>query len=115
MLLSVMGRKYEGKTNRGNNKEDLEKAADAVKNLGKSIRSAANDCSVCHVSLYRHCMEGNKLELKGSKKKPSVGYHIGRRVFNESQEKEPTSYLLQASNAYFGLSPKEVLHKQFFV
>ena len=43
------GEKYERKTNRGNNKENLEKAADAVKNLGKSIRSAAKDYSVCHV------------------------------------------------------------------
>ena len=41
------GEKYERK--RGNNKENLEKAADAVKNLGKSIRSAAKDYSVCHV------------------------------------------------------------------
>ena len=55
MLLGIMGRKYERKTNRGNNKEDLEKAADAVKNLEKSIRSAAKDYSVCHVSLYRYC------------------------------------------------------------
>ena len=51
------------KTNRGNNK-DLEKATDEVKNLGKSIRSAAKDYSVCHVSLYRYCKKENELELK---------------------------------------------------
>ena len=49
MLLGIMWKKYERITNRGNNKEDLEKAADAVKNLGQSIRSAAKVYSVCHV------------------------------------------------------------------
>ena len=49
MLLGIIGKKYERKTNRGNNKENLEKAADAVKNLGKSIRSAVKVYSVCHV------------------------------------------------------------------
>ena len=43
------GEKYERKTNRGYSKENLEKPADAVKNLGKSIRSAAKDYSVRHV------------------------------------------------------------------
>ena len=49
VLSGIMGRKYERKMNRGSNKEDLEKAENAVKNLGKSIRSTAIDYSVCHV------------------------------------------------------------------
>ncbi|CAM4554620.1 unnamed protein product [Leuciscus chuanchicus] len=39
------------------------------------------------------------LEEKGSGELPRVGYHSGKRVFTEEQEKQLTEYLLRAADA----------------
>lgn len=86
----------------------LERASNDVKEQGKSIRSVAKQYGICHVTLYRFCKERKKLEEKGSRDLPRVGYHSGKKVFTDEQENELTAYLMRAADAYYGLCPCEV-------
>ena len=52
----------------------LKRASNEVKEQGKSVRSVAEVYGICHVTLYRFCKERKKLEVKGSKEPPPVGY-----------------------------------------
>lgn len=67
----------------------LETASDDVKELGKSVRSVAKLHGHDFVERGR-CSS----EEKGSIELPRVGYHIGKKVFTEEQEKELAEYLL---------------------
>ncbi len=103
-----MPRSWKRKTDRGMPLDILKRASHEVKEQGKSIRSVAKVYGMCHVTLYRFCKERKKLEEKGSKELPPVGYRSGNKVFNNEQGRELTDYLMRAAGAYFGLTPHEV-------
>lgn len=107
-----MVRNFTKKTNRGEVTSDVMlRAARYVFRDHKSIRQAAKEFNINYRTLARYCKKFPPAELNDNEKTlPSipVGYQKNRQVFNESQEKELVGYILQASDIYFGLSPKEV-------
>lgn len=76
----------------------LEKASNDVKKQRKSIRAVAKLYSIYHVTLYRFCKERKKLEEKGSRELPHVGY-LENKDFTMKQETELTDYLMRAADA----------------
>ncbi|XDV32097.1 hypothetical protein PO909_002986 [Leuciscus waleckii] len=74
--------------------------------MGKSIRSVAKLYGICHVTLYRFCKKRRMLEEKGSGELPRVGYHSGKRIFTEEQEKQLTEYLLRVRELAYQLAVK---------
>ena len=68
-----------------------------MKSERRPIREVAREFQICHVSLYRYCKK-NPMNLKRD----------GIPIFSEELEQNLVKYLLQASDLYYGLSPKEV-------
>uniref|UniRef100_A0A3Q3BZD9 HTH psq-type domain-containing protein n=1 Tax=Haplochromis burtoni TaxID=8153 RepID=A0A3Q3BZD9_HAPBU len=84
----------------------LERASNDVRNQGKSTRSVAKLYGICHVTLHRFCKERKKVEEQGSMELPCVGYHSGKKVFTDEQEKELTEYLMRVKELAYQLAVK---------
>ena len=92
-------------TSRGSTPQSvMETAAHAVVQEGRSIRSVAQEYSICHVSLYRFC---KKLRADNNVI-PKLGYNPHTKVFTNEQESILTTYLKTCGDLYYGLSPKEI-------
>ena len=75
-----MPRNRERRTDRGTSQEVMEAAASAVIDNNKSVRSAAKEFGICHVSLYRFCKKKrDNLNLK-------TGYNPDNRVYKSHEE-----------------------------
>ncbi|XP_055918932.1 uncharacterized protein LOC129950976 [Eupeodes corollae] len=96
-------RHYKRKTARATQSQDVfELASVKVLENKTSLRNAAKEFNLCHVSLSRH------LKKKKNGKTLSVGYVKPRLVFQEEEEAKISEYLVNCSNIYFGLLPLEV-------
>jgi hypothetical protein len=76
-----------------------------------SIRQAAKDHGINYRTLARYCQKITPEEVRDVNRiipEISVGYIKNRQIFSVSAEGELVQYILQASDIYFGLSPKEV-------
>lgn len=101
-----MPRKRIQKTNRAS--RDLavyESAYDAIL-LGISVRAAAAQFDLCHVSLLRY-KKKREDAVEGSAK-VTMGYRPANRVFSVEQENEMVIYIKKAADIYQGLSPREI-------
>lgn len=92
----------------------LEQASNQVRE-GMSVRSVAKTHSICHVTLHRFVKKREQLIREGSDQLPNAGHSSHTKVFTEAQEKELVKYLLEASDLYYGLSPKEVRLKDRYI
>lgn len=100
-----MPRKYIRKTDRRKNspKDVLLQASHAVINGGVSIRSAAKEQTLNYQTLNRFVRK-KKVGID-----PDMGYqHSGSRVFTDEQEELLEAYIKEASEVFFGLTPREV-------
>lgn len=96
-------RHYKRKTARATQSQDVFELASAkVLENKTSLRNAAKEFNLCHVSLSRY------LKKKKNGKPLSVGYVKPRLVFQEEEEAKISEYLVNCSNIYFGLLPLEV-------
>ncbi|KAG5872715.1 hypothetical protein JTB14_035536 [Gonioctena quinquepunctata] len=95
-------RNYKRKTERDKvSIELLQRAADAVIEDGRKLKTVARELEICHMTLFRFV---KKLKAGVT---PTVGYY-SRQVFNQDQEKTLADYLLKCSSIYFGLLPEEL-------
>uniref|UniRef100_A0A3P9CHQ9 HTH psq-type domain-containing protein n=1 Tax=Maylandia zebra TaxID=106582 RepID=A0A3P9CHQ9_9CICH len=101
-----MPRSWKRQTDRGVPLSILERASNDVRNQGKSTRSVAKLYGICHVTLHRFCKERKKVEEQGSMELPRVGYHSGKKVFTDEQEKELTEYLMRVKELAYQLAVK---------
>lgn len=93
----------ERKTNRGQIPQEVyEAAANKVINEHLSVRAAARQYEMCHVSLNRF------VKAKKENGNPVVGYRPHNKVFSTEQEQQLGQYVQSAAKLYFGLSPKEL-------
>lgn len=90
------------KTNRGPCEELMKRAANRVMEENVSIRQAAEEFNICHVTLFRYI---KKLRKGGS---PKVGYNPHTRVLSMIQEEAFLKYIRLSAAIYFGLTPKEI-------
>lgn len=77
-------------TERGKNFRNLNVAAERVLKDGLSIRQAAKDYSICHVSLSRYLQK-----IKAQQKQPKTGYNPHSKMFTSNQEERVTQYMLK--------------------
>lgn len=97
-------RTYNRKTSRGSyTTQDLNDAAKAVNDEGKSVNAAAKEFGIKRMTLTRFL---KKLESEGDVS--SMGYATPRQVFFSSQEDSLRKYLLQMASIFYGYSPKDV-------
>ena len=94
-------------TNRGQNQNGLIAAARAVEE-GTPLRKAAKQCNVCHVSLYRFHKKQQAFQSGLATAPPKTGYNPHTRVFSDVIEQKLVTYLIEASDLFYGLTPKEV-------
>ncbi|CAG2199907.1 unnamed protein product [Mytilus edulis] len=100
-----MTRTYVRKTNRGTTPHGImERAMSCVVNEHRSVRSAASEFEINHMTLTRFIKKCTEVGSSNV----TVGYFGNRKVFNDLQEQALERYLLNASYIYFGLTPKEV-------
>jgi len=101
-------RNYKRKTENGKIPADtILRAVKIVKNEGRSINSVAKDFLIPQKTLERYVKKA-KLLLNGEIKIENVGYNNGRKVFSQEHETLLTNYVKQASDIYYGLTPKEL-------
>lgn len=104
-----MARVYKRKTERDRvSPRIMLQAAREVIQHKKLIRSIAKDFKINCRTLARYCKKFTENDNNSSSVTPTtnVGYKRNRQIFLDYQEKELENYLLEASNIYFGLSPK---------
>ncbi|KAJ4436356.1 hypothetical protein ANN_18988 [Periplaneta americana] len=76
-----------------------------------SIRQAAKEYNINYRTLARYCQKITPEQLNDSSRTiPDipVAYIKNRQVFTQFEKAEVVEYILQVSDIYFGLSPKEV-------
>lgn len=107
-----MPRNRPKKTNRG--ECDLRQYEEAYEDLrgGTSLRQATEKHHVSTTSLHRYKQKKEVSNKEGSVCK--MGYMPHNKVFDETQEKTLSKYLIKASEIYFGLSTKEVRSWHFY-
>lgn len=106
-----MPRVYKRKTEQGRvSPRIMLQAAREIKHHKKSIRSIAKDFNINYRTLARYCKKFTEDEISSSNVTPitKVGYKRNKQIFSDEQEKQLEGYLLEASDIYFGLNPKEV-------
>ncbi|KAK3776321.1 hypothetical protein RRG08_039907 [Elysia crispata] len=69
---------------------------------GKTIRQAAKDHGLCHVSLHR------RLKKREQGEAPCMGYSKHAQVFSQHQEQELARYVTWSAELRYGLTPVEV-------
>ncbi|KAJ8728917.1 hypothetical protein PYW07_006613 [Mythimna separata] len=82
--------------------EDLQNAAKAVKDEGKSVNATAKEFSIKRMTFSRYL---KKLNEGGDS---SMSYATPRQVFSSTQEDSLKKYLLQMASIFYGYSPKDV-------
>jgi DDE superfamily endonuclease len=83
--------------------ETLREGARLVGVENRSVRSAAKELSICHVTLRRF-IEKQARPPSG----PAFTYGRNRQIFSKDEESQLADYLKTGSAIYFGLSPSEV-------
>jgi hypothetical protein len=103
---------FKKKTENGETPPDVMLRAVRNVNINKvSIRKTALEFKINYRTLARYCKkipEKEQLDNKIVTHTINVGYIKNRMVFNETIESQLESYILRASDIYFGLSPKEI-------
>ena len=94
-------------TDRGLDLAMMQRAARSVEK-GHSIRSIAKDFNINHVSLYRFIQKKKAHDEGRLASPPSVGYNSHNRVFSPKLEEKLCQYILESSDIYYGLSPKDI-------
>ncbi|KAG5891032.1 hypothetical protein JTB14_035223 [Gonioctena quinquepunctata] len=74
---------------------------------GQSVRGAAKEFGLCHVSLMRYKRK-REAEAENTHQVISMGYNSHTTVFSPNQEIEMSKYIMKAADIYFGLSSKEI-------
>lgn len=92
------------RTYKRKNTEDLNNAANAVNDEGKSVNAAAEEFGIKRMTLPRFL---KKLSKGGNS---SMGYTAPRQVFSPTQEDSLKKYLLQMASIFYGYSPRDVRH-----
>ncbi|GFS23039.1 hypothetical protein ElyMa_006966900 [Elysia marginata] len=93
-----MPRSYKKKTDRGTvPRASYEAAArDVLSEPGQSLRDAAGNYSLCHVSLTRFIRKWRTTGLDNPA--PQVGYRSPNVVFTYDQERILSDYFVQSAN-----------------
>ncbi|XP_026826563.1 uncharacterized protein LOC113562203 [Ooceraea biroi] len=78
-------------------------AAEEHFNCKISIRAAAKEYGLCHVTLTRFIKK-----LKSGDTSARVGYHSVKRIFSDEEENILQNYIITCSSLCYGLSPKDV-------
>ena len=109
---NTMVRTYKKKTDRGKNgtPEIVLQAIRRVKMGNASIRKAADEFGLNYRTLSRYCKKATDVDMHRETTVPvfSIGYQRPRQVFDDTFERQLADYLLQASDIYYGLNPKDV-------
>ncbi|GFR78129.1 tigger transposable element-derived protein 6-like protein [Elysia marginata] len=104
-----MPRSYKMKTDRGTvPRASYEAAArDVLSEPGQSLRDAAGNYGLCHVSLMRFIRKWRTTGLDNPP--PQVGYQSPNvvHVFTHDQERILSDYFVQSANINYGLSAKD--------
>lgn len=109
LLQEIMPRTRVRTTTRGLTATSVyECAAEDVENYNISVRAAAKKHNVCHVTLHRYIKKKEKYESDDSTLMPHVGYRSVKRVFSDEQEKIIAEYVINASDIFHGLCPKDI-------
>ncbi|KAK2577549.1 hypothetical protein KPH14_012889, partial [Odynerus spinipes] len=96
-------RTYKRKTTRGSySSQQLNDAATAVTNEGKSVNAAAKEFGIKRMTLTRFIKK-----LKSESGVSSMGYAAPRQIFSSIQEDSLKKYLLQMASIFYGYSPKD--------
>lgn len=97
------------KTGRGTKDISVyELAYEDVNNGVYSVRAAAKNYELCHVSLTRYKKKREEALSKGDQAPVTMGYKAWNKVFSENQEIVMAEYIIKAAEIYYGLCPKEV-------
>ncbi|KAK3762513.1 hypothetical protein RRG08_017235 [Elysia crispata] len=97
-----MVRNYQRKTERAEVPQELYNTAMQEVDSGKTIRQAAKDHGLCHVSLHR------RLKKREQGEAPCMGYSKHAQVFSQHQEQELARYVTWSAELRYGLTPVEV-------
>lgn len=106
-----MVRKYNRKTERATPKvEDMMLAAQSLRRQENrlSLREAAAEFGVNYKALERFSKKLTPEQLDTGLCNITFGHSLCNRVFSDDEEIMLEDYLKQASDIYYGLSPKEV-------
>ncbi|KAJ8937365.1 hypothetical protein NQ314_011911 [Rhamnusium bicolor] len=97
------------KTDRSSKDTSLyERAYDQIVTRHLSIRAAAKEYGLSHVSLIRYKRKREAANTDYSKAIVSVGYNSCNRIFTKKQETLMADYIIKAAQMYNGCSPKEI-------
>uniref|UniRef100_A0A6P7F2K4 Uncharacterized protein LOC114325922 n=1 Tax=Diabrotica virgifera virgifera TaxID=50390 RepID=A0A6P7F2K4_DIAVI len=100
-------RTYQRKSDKGKTALDImQRAVSTVLNNGRSVNSVAKDFLIPQKTLHRHVVKARS--NGGNVKLERVGYFNGQNIFSEEQETLLANYLKQASDIYYGLTPKQL-------
>ena len=97
-----MVRNYQRKTERAEVPQELYTTAMQEVDSGKTIRQAAKDHGLCHVSLHR------RLKKREQGEAPCMGYSKHAQVFGQHQEQELARYVTWSAELRYDLTPVEV-------
>lgn len=106
-----MVRTYVNKTNRAPiDGQAMMQAAQALQRQENrpSLREAAAEFNVHYKALERFVKKHTPEEIASGTSNITFGHSLDNRVFNDNEESLLEQYLKQASDIYFGLSPKEM-------
>ncbi|KAJ8961305.1 hypothetical protein NQ314_005954 [Rhamnusium bicolor] len=97
------------KTDRSSKDTSLyERAYDQIVTRHLSIRAAAKEYELSHVSLIRYKRKREAANTDHSKAIVSMGYNSCNRIFTKKQETLMADYIIKAAQMYNGCSPKEI-------
>ena len=94
-------------TKRGT-QEHMHRSALIVTKEGHPLREVAKRFDICHMSLFRYCRKLTEFQHGLVSSPPRTGYNPHTRVFSAALEDKLVNYLLQASDIYYGLTPRQV-------
>lgn len=106
-----MARNFKRKTDKGKTPPGIMlQAVRMVKLKKKSIRGVANDFEINYRTLARYCKKIPDADIHSNIEQPtvSIGFTANRQVLPAPIETELVTYLLQASDIYYGLTPNAV-------
>ncbi|KAB0805318.1 hypothetical protein PPYR_02288 [Photinus pyralis] len=91
------------KTERGSSSTQLQQAASLVLEKSISVREAARQLQICHVTVHRYIQK-----IKNGIEQPRVGYNSHNRILSPEDEHIFCDYIRNSSDLYFGLTPTDV-------